>query len=83
MALLKDNIKALITYGATKERFAKDMGVTPTYIADNLKAATLKAREIAVDGDIVLLSPSTSSFDEFKSYEHRGRVFKDIVNHFE
>ncbi|MBO6047761.1 MAG: UDP-N-acetylmuramoyl-L-alanine--D-glutamate ligase [Erysipelotrichaceae bacterium] len=83
MAELKDNIKALITYGATRERFAKDMGVDPTYIELNLEAACNRAKAIATVGDVVLLSPSTSSFDEFKSYEHRGRVFKDIVNHFE
>ena len=30
-------------------------------------------------GDVVLLAPACSSFDQFDSYEHRGRVFKDIV----
>ena len=40
----------------------------------------LKAKEIAKEGDVVLLSPSTSSFDEFHSYVERGNVFKDIVN---
>ena len=31
-------------------------------------------------GDIVLLAPACSSFDQFESYEHRGRVFKELVN---
>ncbi len=80
MASYKDKISTLITFGDAKERFAKDMNVENTYIVDHMKDAILKAYEIARDGDVVLLSPSTSSFDEFKSYEHRGKVFKEIVN---
>jgi len=34
----------------------------------------------AAPGDVVLLSPGCASFDEFRSYAHRGEVFKDIVN---
>ena len=45
----------------------------------NLKEATLEAINNATAGDIVLLSPSTSSFDEFSGYEQRGNVFKEIV----
>ena len=48
-----------------------------------LKEATLKAAEIAEAGDVVLLSPSTSSYDEFTGYEQRGRCFKEIVNSLE
>ncbi len=43
------------------------------------KQATLEAINHASSGDIVLLSPSTSSFDEFSGYEQRGNVFKEIV----
>ena len=49
-------------------------------VVDHMKDAILKAKEIAKEGDVVLLSPSTSSFDEFHSYVERGNVFKDIVN---
>lgn len=80
MSQHQEKISSLICFGAAKDRFAKDMCCPQTYIVEHMKDAILKAREIAVEGDIVLLSPSTSSFDEFKGYEERGRVFKEIVN---
>ena len=80
MATYNANISSLICFGAAKDRFAKDMNHPTTYVVENMKDAILKAKEIAQDGDVILLSPSTSSFDEFKSYEHRGKVFKEIVN---
>lgn len=80
MASYNSSISTLICFGAAKNRFAKDMNHPNTMIVDHLKDAVSKAYEIAEEGDIVLLSPSTSSFDEFKSYEERGKVFKNIVN---
>lgn len=80
MAALNDHIKVLITYGETRERFAKDMHHPVTHITEKMADAVKKAHEIAEEGDVVLLSPSTSSFDEFTGYEQRGRVFKEIVN---
>ena len=73
-------IKTLICFGETKERFSKDMQHPHTIVVDHMKDAILKAKEIAEEGDVVLLSPSTSSFDEFHSYVERVNVFKDIVN---
>ena len=49
----------------------------------DFKAAIMKARSLANPGGNVLLSPSCASFDMFKDYEERGRVFKDIVNQLE
>ncbi len=80
MSTYNNKISSLICFGAAKDRFAKDMNHPVTYKENTMKDAILKAYEIAGDGDVVLLSPSTSSFDEFKSYEHRGKVFKEIVN---
>ena len=48
---------------------------------ENVQIATLD-EHFAVDsspGDVVLLAPACASFDQFKSYEHRGRLFKDVV----
>ena len=52
---------------------------SPNNDPDVTKAAVDYAFEIAKPGDVILLSPSTSSFDEFSGYEERGRVFKQLV----
>ncbi|MEG0685223.1 MAG: UDP-N-acetylmuramoyl-L-alanine--D-glutamate ligase, partial [Coprobacillus sp.] len=80
MAKYNNCISQLICFGSAKERFAKDMQHPSTYIVEHLKDAIDKAYELASEQDIVLLSPSTSSFDEFSGYEERGNVFKEIVN---
>ena len=45
---------------------------------NQMQKSTYQASEN--EQDIILLSPSTSSFDEFKGYEERGRIFKQYVN---
>ena len=45
-----------------------------------MEDAVLKAAQKAVQNDVVLLSPACASFDMFDNYEHRGKVFKEIVN---
>ena len=47
---------------------------------ETLENAVKTAFEEAQKGDIVLLSPACASFDQFKSFEHRGKVFKQLVN---
>jgi len=51
----------------------------PVKIFDTLEQAVREAAQLAVCGDIVLLSPGCSSFDMFKDYAHRGEEFKRIV----
>jgi UDP-N-acetylmuramoylalanine--D-glutamate ligase len=54
-------------------------GACPIQHAASLPAAVDKARALAVSGDAVVLSPACSSFDMFRSYEHRAEVFRRAV----
>jgi len=77
----KDHCKAVVCYGEAKERFfeAFKTSALPSLQADCLAEAFQCALNYAEPGDIVLLSPACASFDEFKDFEHRGRVFKALV----
>jgi len=80
-----ENIKALVVIGETKQRIlsdAREAGFKEVYTADTFEEAVLKCRELAKPGWNVLLSPACASFDMFEDYEHRGRVFKEIVTSF-
>jgi UDP-N-acetylmuramoylalanine--D-glutamate ligase len=45
----------------------------------DLATAVGRARATARPGEVVLLSPACESYDQFDSYEHRGRAFKELV----
>ena len=47
--------------------------------AESLENALRKANAVAEAGDVVLLAPACASFNQFKNYEQRGQVFKEIV----
>lgn len=79
MARYNDKISRLVTFGAAGQRFKDDMHVENSICVKNLEAAIWEALKEAQANDIILLSPSTSSFDEFSGYEQRGQVFKEIV----
>ncbi len=78
--LVKERVKALILIGEAREKIMKSLGdLVPTLIASDMKDAVYRARSVASPGDTVLLSPGCASFDMFRDFEDRGRVFKDIV----
>ncbi len=52
----------------------------PILFKDDFQDAVLAARDIAQPGDIVLMSPASTSFDKFKNFMERGNRFKEIVN---
>jgi UDP-N-acetylmuramoylalanine--D-glutamate ligase len=73
-------VRRLVLFGAAKETIAKALGMlTETVIVDDLTAAVRDAHEHARSGDVVLLSPACSSFDMFRNYAERGRLFKTLV----
>ena len=51
--------------------------------AASMQEAVDKARALAAPGDVVVLTPGCASFDMFESFEHRGRMFKEIVRNLE
>ncbi|MDP9051084.1 MAG: UDP-N-acetylmuramoyl-L-alanine--D-glutamate ligase [Acidobacteriota bacterium] len=78
--LIRARVKTVYTIGSAAEKIERQLaGVVKIVSAGTLAIAVAKAAENAVAGDIVLLAPACSSFDQFESYEHRGRVFKGLV----
>ena len=83
------HVKALILTGTTAEKIRMATVSAPDYnpeqltiqMVDDFKDAILAAQEVALPGDIVLLSPASASFDRFRNFAERGNVFKEIVNH--
>jgi UDP-N-acetylmuramoylalanine--D-glutamate ligase len=79
-ALLRARVKAVYTIGSAAEKIEKQIsGVTRIIHTGTLEAAVDQASGQAVAGDVVLLAPACSSFDQFENYEQRGRVFKQAV----
>lgn len=72
-------VKKVIGFGVAGNRIASDLVDNPIVVA-TLNEAVIEAKRIASAGDVVLLSPTTSSFDQYSGYEERGRHFKEIVN---
>jgi len=73
--------RAALLIGAAAGKIAGQLqGAVPLVDAKTLEAAIAHAYENAQPGDTVLLAPACASFDQFQSFEHRGEVFKEIVN---
>jgi len=79
--MLKERVKIVYTIGSAAEKIERELqGVVKIVPAETLQAAVAKAAKAATIGDVVLLSPACSSFDQFENYEQRGRVFRQLVN---
>jgi UDP-N-acetylmuramoylalanine--D-glutamate ligase len=79
--LLRQRVKRVYTIGAAAAKIESQIqGAAEIEHAETLENAVRHASESAVPGDVILLAPACASFDQFQSYEHRGRVFKEIVH---
>jgi UDP-N-acetylmuramoylalanine--D-glutamate ligase len=79
--LLRQRVKRVYTIGAAAGKIESQIqGATEIEHAETLENAVRRASEAAAPGDVVLLAPACSSFDQFQNYEHRGRVFKEVVH---
>ncbi len=79
--LLRHRVKAVYTIGSAAAKIESHLrGVVPIHATGTLEKAVAAASLAAHPGDIVLLAPACSSFDQFENYEHRGRVFKELVH---
>jgi UDP-N-acetylmuramoylalanine--D-glutamate ligase len=77
---IKQKVRRLVLFGQAKEIIARALGaLTETVIVEDLQAAVRDAAAHARAGDVVLLSPACSSFDQFRNYAERGKVFKNLV----
>jgi len=78
--LLRERVKTVLTIGSAAEKIERQLaGVVKIERAETLERAVALAHEAAGAGDVVLLAPACASFDQFENYEHRGRVFKELV----
>lgn len=78
------NVKAIIAIGSCRKRvedFAKNNNI-PVYSYEFLKDGEAKAYEISEEGDVILLSPGSASWDQYKQCEDRGDEFKKIAKSF-
>lgn len=81
-ALVEGRARHVIAIGEIGQGLVEqlaDAGYHSAEYCTDLPAAVSAARTVAQSGDVVLLSPGTSSFDMFNSYEHRGQVFCQAV----
>ncbi len=73
-------VKKIIGFGACGARLVHDLVGEDGIVVTTLDEAVAEANKIAESGDTVLLSPTTSSFDQYTCFEERGDHFKKIIN---
>ncbi len=73
-------VKTLVLYGTDKIALADALaGCADIQLAGSFEKAFLLAKNNAQKGDAIVLSPACASFDMFKSFEHRGEAFVQLV----
>ncbi len=81
---LRSRARMALLIGSAADIIEADLaGVIPVERVQTLERAVETASRSAKPGDVVLLAPACASFDQFENYEHRGRVFKQLVHELE
>ena len=83
MQLLEKSGAELLLLGEAAQRFAeaaKKAGVKNIHLVSDMREAVTLTKEIALPGQVVLLSPACASYDMYSGYEERGRHYKSLVN---
>ena len=79
--LIIERVTKIYAIGSSADKifnfFHKDVKVE---IVSSMQSAVIESNKEAREGEIVLLSPACASFDMFENYEHRGKIFKELVN---
>jgi UDP-N-acetylmuramoylalanine--D-glutamate ligase len=79
--LLCERVKVVYTIGSAAEKIERELrGVVKIVSAETMQTAVAEASKAAAAGEVVLLAPACSSFDQFENYEQRGQVFRKLVN---
>jgi UDP-N-acetylmuramoylalanine--D-glutamate ligase len=80
-APLREKVILALLIGSATDKIEKQItGSVAIERATTIERAVEMASHAARPGDIVLLAPACASFDQFQNYEHRGRVFKELVH---
>lgn len=84
IAPLQGRTRGVMVVGAASEKIASHLGeALPIHLTGTIEAALRQSSSLAQPGDTVLLAPACASFDQFRSFEHRGDVFKSLVHQLE
>ena len=78
--IMNNRVKTIVCYGQAGEKISKQL--TPDFTCEfiqNFDDAFKKTKQIAISGDVVLLSPACASFDQFNNFEERGLKFANLV----
>jgi UDP-N-acetylmuramoylalanine--D-glutamate ligase len=79
--LIEKRVKKIYAIGSSAGKVYDYFNlIVPTEIKNSMEDCVESAHRDAVNGSVVLLSPACASFDMFDNYEHRGKVFKELVN---
>jgi UDP-N-acetylmuramoylalanine--D-glutamate ligase len=77
---LRRKARAAVLFGEARGRMERELsGASPLAVVETLDEAVRKAAGLARPGDVVILSPACSSFDQFRDFEERGKAFRKAV----